>query len=68
MISVNLEISCIRMGSGPALFELVRFYCIYIGVGHHPTNKNYLDWPRKHGNYHAVHVNDVVTDCSCALV
>ncbi len=28
MRSVNLEISCIRMGSGPALFGLARFYCI----------------------------------------
>ncbi len=27
MTSVNLEISCIRMGSGPALFRLSRFYC-----------------------------------------
>ena len=25
--SVNPEISCIRMGSGPALFGLARFYC-----------------------------------------
>ncbi len=28
MTSVNPEISCIRMGSGPALFGLSRFYCI----------------------------------------
>ncbi len=27
MTSVNPEISCIRMGSGPALFGLARFYC-----------------------------------------
>ncbi len=27
---VNPEISCIRMGSGPALFGLARFYCIAI--------------------------------------
>ena len=30
MTSVNPEISCIRMGSGPALFGLARFYCIAI--------------------------------------
>ncbi len=28
MTSVNPKISCIRMGSGPALFGLARFYCI----------------------------------------
>ena len=28
MTSVNPEISCIRMWSGPALFGLARFYCI----------------------------------------
>ncbi len=28
MTSVNPESSCIRMGSGPALFGLARFYCI----------------------------------------
>ena len=28
--SVNPEISCIQMGSGPALFGLARFYCIII--------------------------------------
>ncbi len=27
MTFVNPEISCIRMGSGPALFGLARFYC-----------------------------------------
>ncbi len=27
MTSVNPEISCIRIGSGPALFGLARFYC-----------------------------------------
>ncbi len=30
MTSVNQEISCIRMGSGPALFGLARFYCTII--------------------------------------
>ncbi len=30
----------------------------YIGIGHHPTSKN---WPGKHGKL-PVHVNDVVTD------
>ncbi len=29
MTSINLEMSCIRMGSGPALFGLARFYCIH---------------------------------------
>ena len=29
MTSVNPEISCIRMGSGPALFGLARVYCNY---------------------------------------
>ena len=28
MTFVNPEISCIRMGSGSALFGLARFYCI----------------------------------------
>ncbi len=32
MTSVNPEISCIRMGSGPALFGLARFYCISVIV------------------------------------
>ncbi len=32
MTSVNPEISCIRMGSGPALFGLVRFYCIVVSI------------------------------------
>ncbi len=27
MTSANPEVSCIRMGSGPALFGLARFYC-----------------------------------------
>ncbi len=30
MTFVNPEISCIRKGSGPALFGLARVYCIYI--------------------------------------
>ncbi len=31
MTSVNLEISCIRLGFGPALFGLARFYCTHFG-------------------------------------
>ncbi len=32
MKSVNPEFSCIRMGSGPALFGLAMFYCIMINI------------------------------------
>ncbi len=44
MTSVNPEISCIRMGSGPALFGLARFYCTRMCVGggwyYPPPDKN----------------------------
>ncbi len=43
-------------------------YNKYIGIGHHPTSKNsVVYWPGKHGKL-PVHVIDVVTDWSYALV
>ncbi len=40
--SVNPEISCIRMGSGPALFGLARFFCSMFGLCVDTKNKLFV--------------------------
>ncbi len=54
--------------------QIIMIICPHIpkwkGIGHHPTSKNcvfILYWPGKHGKL-PVHVIDVVTDWSYALV